>query len=388
VLRGSNISRVGFDSTSPIEGWFMITLRFPERSEDLVSFEVSALLEAVHSWHVLVGPRHHALHLPWVRACRRLAPEARRRLRRIGWVVADYVPACFEVAAEHPDACFADQLERLAAIDPGDVAVELARTLVDTSRWSGPELVGDGAARARALAELTVDDPWRAERLRRALTAPDEILDEVIAALRDYWAGGFDREWARVEPLLHDRVAYTRRRMGADGIVAVLRTLVPEVRLDSQARTMTLPSGHEHVLDVADKGGIRFTPSHYAWPHVRITCDEPWPLRVTYPVAPVGVPPVNVGGERELLVGLRALGAGVRLDIVRLLHDEPRSTQELAGLLGLSSPAMSRHLRQLLDAGIVTTQRHGYYVLYELRGRAITRVSAALRQLAATRSDG
>ena len=359
----------------------MITLRFPEHSAELISFEVSPLLETVHSWHVLMGPGHHALHLPWVRACRDLPPPVRRELRVMGWVVADYVPAFFEVGAEHPDAGFSDQLDLLAGLDRDHLAGELARTLIDTSRWSGPDLVRDEAARARALEELEAEDPERAGLLRSALDEPERVIAAVTAVLREYWAAGFDREWARLEPLLHDRVAHTGRRIAAEGVLSILRTLLPEIRLDSRARTMTLNRSHEHELDVAEAGGIRFTPSHYAWPHVRVTCDSPWPLRVTYPVAPLGVPAVDSDSEQELLVALRALGADVRLSIVRLLRDEPRSTQELAGLLGLSNAAISRHLRQLLEARLVTTHREGYYVLYEVRVNAVAQVADALREL-------
>jgi Family of unknown function (DUF5937)/Bacterial regulatory protein, arsR family len=326
----------------------MITVRFPEHSEELISFELSPLLEAVHSWHVLMGPGHHALHLPWVRSCRDLPPGVRRELRRMGWIVADYVPAFFEVGAEHPDATFEDQLDRLAAIEPAHIAGELARTLIDNTRWSGPDLVEDDRARTEAIADLEAKDAGKAALLRQALAEPEHVRAETIAVLRDYWVRGFDREWARVEPLLHDRMARTGRRIAAEGILSILRTLLPQIRLDAQTRTMKLDRNHDHELDVAASGGIRFTPSHYAWPHVRVTCDDPWPLRVTYPVAPLGVAAIDGQSEQELLVSLRALGAGVRLTIVRLLHEEPRSTQELAGLLGLSNAAVSRHLRQLL----------------------------------------
>ena len=44
--------------------------------------------------------------------------------------------------------------------------------------------------------------------------------------------------------------------------------------------------------------------------------------------------------------------------------EAPRSTQELAPLVGISEAGLSKHLRQLAAAGLVVTKREGYYVLY------------------------
>ncbi|MFW6033506.1 MAG: DUF5937 family protein [bacterium] len=360
----------------------MISLRFPERSEELVSFEVSALLEAVHSWHVLLDPGHHALHLPWVRACREMPAAVRRDLRRLGFVVADYVPAFFEVAAEHPDITFEEQLDRLLEVPADQLADELSRTLIDTARWSGHEMVWDSSARRSALEELERQDPERAALLGRALAEPETIVMEVRAALLAYWRAGFDREWARIEPVLHDGVARAGWRIAAEGTLSILRDLVPQIQLDGRERTLRLNRPHEHVLDVAEAGGVRFTPSHYAWPHVRVTCDAPWPVRITYPVAPLSVPASDLGSDEQLLARLRALGSVARLQIVQLVRQEPRSTQELAGLLSLSTATISRHLRQLLDAGVVTTRREGYYVLYVLDPAAMADTAHALNALA------
>jgi DNA-binding transcriptional ArsR family regulator len=61
-----------------------------------------------------------------------------------------------------------------------------------------------------------------------------------------------------------------------------------------------------------------------------------------------------------------------------MLARQPRSTQELAPLLGIGEAGLSRHLRLLARAGLVTTRRHGYYVLYALDREAIAALPAAL----------
>lgn len=54
-----------------------------------------------------------------------------------------------------------------------------------------------------------------------------------------------------------------------------------------------------------------------------------------------------------------ALGDPNRRAIVELLHDGEKSVQEIADALPISRPAVSRHLRLLRSAGLVTDRADG-----------------------------
>jgi DNA-binding transcriptional ArsR family regulator len=54
---------------------------------------------------------------------------------------------------------------------------------------------------------------------------------------------------------------------------------------------------------------------------------------------------------------LTALADPTRRRVVELLSEGPRRAGELAAASGTSAPAMSRHLRVLLEAGIVADER-------------------------------
>ena len=56
-----------------------------------------------------------------------------------------------------------------------------------------------------------------------------------------------------------------------------------------------------------------------------------------------------------------------RRSILDLLRDSERSVGELVGALGLSQPAVSKHLRVLRDAGLVTARSDAQRRLYRLR---------------------
>lgn len=59
----------------------------------------------------------------------------------------------------------------------------------------------------------------------------------------------------------------------------------------------------------------------------------------------------------ELAPVLTALADPTRRRVVQLLRERPHRAGELAAASGTSAPAMSRHLRVLLQAGIVADER-------------------------------
>lgn len=73
-----------------------------------------------------------------------------------------------------------------------------------------------------------------------------------------------------------------------------------------------------------------------------------------------------------------ALGDPSRRAIVELLRDGDRSVQEIADDLPISRPAVSRHLRLLKQAGLVTDRAEGTRRLYRLHDEGLVAVRAYL----------
>jgi DNA-binding transcriptional ArsR family regulator len=123
---------------------------------------------------------------------------------------------------------------------------------------------------------------------------------------------------------------------------------------------------------------LLLVPSAYVWPHCRVNCDPPWPIAVVYAAPFVLREAAREPVPAALLQILRAAGNETRLRILRLIADRPRPTEELAPLVNLSEPALSRQLRILHDAGLVRPRRNGYYVLYALDREALETLPGAL----------
>lgn len=83
-----------------------------------------------------------------------------------------------------------------------------------------------------------------------------------------------------------------------------------------------------------------------------------------------------------------ALGDPNRRAIVELLGAGERSVQELADALPISRPAVSRHLRLLKEAGLVTEEPRGTRRIYRLHDQGVAAVRTYLERVwgaAATR---
>ncbi len=63
---------------------------------------------------------------------------------------------------------------------------------------------------------------------------------------------------------------------------------------------------------------------------------------------------------------MRALGHPLRLELVQVLADGPRSVTDLARIVGEEHHLVSKHLSELLRHGLVARQREGTFAVYSL----------------------
>jgi DNA-binding transcriptional ArsR family regulator len=342
-----------------------IRFQLAEDDEAALGFAASPLLEAVLSLHVLAEPKHHALQHEWVRAMRKLPASLRRELTALSFLYRWTLPNCILPPATSGDDDFETELRRLTALSPQVAAFELLRPLYDHG----------GARRGRA--RILRDADVQALALRRAgrlgagsrkaaallFDDPRALLRRFAGLLDSYWEEAFAAEWARIEPKLAAGIAAAGEKIARDGAYSFLVQLAPALRVEPEARTFGLDVPHDHRVVLSADNPLLLLPSTYVWPHVRVNCDGPWPLVIVYR-APYLVERLRPTSAPELERSLQALGAPTRLRILKLLAERPRSTQEVAVLASLSEAAASKHLRQLASAGLVTSRREGYYVLY------------------------
>lgn len=81
----------------------------------------------------------------------------------------------------------------------------------------------------------------------------------------------------------------------------------------------------------------------------------------------------------------KILSVDKRIDIIGLLKNGSMNVNSLADALGISSSAVSQHLRVLKSAGLVKDERKGYWIHYSLNKTALEKARQQLNRICSCR---
>jgi DNA-binding transcriptional ArsR family regulator len=347
----------------------MIRIVLPPDPEEHVAITVSPLLECVLSLHVLVGPKHHALQHAWVRRSRSLPAELRRDVATFAFAYRAQIPDVFLPGPDDEIDGFEAETARLRALAPELLLDGLGRPLYDHG-GAGAAVFGDPGIRRAALAQ----GGRAAERL---LDDPAAFAAALADFLDRYWQASFGSEWERIEGLLSRAIVQAGRTLATGGVWPVLGRLPQYCRLAS-GRELAIDLPHEHTVEVGAARPLVLVPSTFVWPHLRISCDLPWPLAIVYTAPELACEAEPRVPQAELLRALRAVADDTRLRVLKLIAERPRTTQELEPIVGLSRAGLSKSLQRLAEVGLISPRREGYYVVYSLDRARYDALAAAL----------
>lgn len=355
-----------------------ITLRFGNLRVDRLAFAYSPGQEALHSLHVLSDARSHPLHVTWVvQARKRLSPGLKAEADRYECLVRRRMPVLWDVRASRSICTFDDDLTTLRTA-PAELFVQ--RLLLAALGPSPADKLPSGADLAEECAMAAELRPEFAPVLTVAAANADRELTRFADFLAGYWEACLAPQWDRIEEMFVSDIERRGRRLVRRGVAGALEGICPDVRVDAAANTCLITRPDSSDLALTEEDTLTLIPSYFAWPHLYMALWQP-ELLITYPVleqqqegrAPV--PP------DRLLKLLRAAGDASRLQILQLIGARPRSTGELAGLIGISEAAVSKHLKQLQEAGLVIAERQSYYVFYRAAREPVSELTRGLDAL-------
>ena len=207
--------------------------------------------------------------------------------------------------------------------------------------------LGDGRIRADLVE--TVGDPLPHVLLRPGVTAAATgLLDWV-------WTHVVASDWPRRERVLRADIVARTARLARSGWEAVLPDLGRDRAWLGGGR-LRINVFDNPTRDLGDAHELSFIPHHGAESHVG------WELPSRYALY---YPVTGVLAERDTghdAATARLIG-GNRARLLAALAD-PASTSGLVALTGLPLGSVGRHLRVMLDAGLVQRRRSGREVLY------------------------
>jgi len=169
------------------------------------------------------------------------------------------------------------------------------------------------------------------------------------------------------------------RRLANDGLFKTLPQLSARLRGDPQRGEIEIAAFAHGAWELTGEERLVLVPSVYAWPNLMTSLDDgAWRKVIVYPAPFLAEREVEPLPPADLQRLLRALGDNARLSVLRLVAEQPRSTRELAPLVGISEATLSRHLRVLTEAGAVSRRREGRFVLYALEQERLAQLEPGL----------
>ncbi|MFE5601198.1 ArsR/SmtB family transcription factor [Streptomyces coelicoflavus] len=207
-----------------------------------------------------------------------------------------------------------------------------------------------GPDRARADLAVSVGGP-----LPPALDR-DDLPERAAVLLEEVWAQAVRPDWERRRRVLEADVVARTAQVSRGGWATVLDALRPGTRwLGDNRLQINLRPYPPRELSGAELILVPITPQRHGW----VAWEEPERYAVVYPCAGT----LADDGARRVPAALGALLGPARAAVLTLLAT-PMSTSQLVGVTGQRLGSVGRHLRVLLDAGLVERRRAGRSVLY------------------------
>jgi len=82
---------------------------------------------------------------------------------------------------------------------------------------------------------------------------------------------------------------------------------------------------------------------------------------------------------RDLIIVLKAVADKNRLRIIKMLENKKMCVCELAAVLEITQPSVSKHLSILNNAGILKDERNGQWIDYSLNDEKINQYAPVIK---------
>jgi DNA-binding transcriptional ArsR family regulator len=198
---------------------------------------------------------------------------------------------------------------------------------------------------------------------REIAADPATYMPRLVDEIRLYWQRAFAPHWANLLAVIEGDILFRARQLALDGTAKLLNDINPTAVFDGTALRLEKKSHrNSDSYFVLDAEGLHLVPTAFGSMLMWQVASDYKPM-IIYSARGIGTwqqsQPV-LDESLELL-----LGAG-RASVLQELIDTPATTTELAHHLHLTAGAVSQHLTILHRAGLVSPQRSGKRVYYQL----------------------
>ena len=318
----------------------MIKLRMTSAGLLDLRFAHSPLLAVINSYLLLQGFKGNpALYDVWIDATRRALAGTELPYLQSLLCHSRYIPDFLTPTPTAQQPSFED---------------ELAQLMKTPSQYIRDDV--------QYLTELDGTSPIR----QLMLSYPQEALVCIVDELRLYWKRALEPHWSQISTILEGDMLHRGRVLALEGTSALLSTLAPQIEFDDVTGEIRLHRDCPLKVHELQDQGLQLVPAmFYDATEVMWMVNPHYRPFVMYSARGAGQWKQSVPESNHSLE--LALGSG-RARVLVALHT-PRTTNELARLLGLYASGVSQHLSRLHQAGLVESHRVSRRVYYSLTQR-------------------
>jgi len=312
----------------------------------------SPFRELITSLHVLYNPAHHLTRLEWAEKMKKnMSPKLWDSVSYFGqisngWLNFLDLDYYFQFEEKHVE----ESIERLKQLSADDFLSILLgkRAGISTSICS---------------VELEVNEK------------PIYFRDKLCDVLYEYHQIHFARELFRVEPWLIKSVHDLKSAFKVNPFHAI-NTVHPRFKLDS--KSVRFYKAETWIFSYEEICTLTVYPSSFIAPHLLVGLEAPH--IIVYLQVPLPDERMENAVPEDLLSILLALGDRTRMKLLKLMYHHPYCTQQLTDSTGLAKATISKHLKILEKAGLITGERHGYFVFYKTNEKILDQLKVDLNQ--------
>ncbi|MEU8779651.1 DUF5937 family protein [Streptomyces sp. NPDC048606] len=364
-----------------------VTIDIAGLPAERIGFAPSPLAELCMALHALSQPAHHPELHSWTSATQAsLDPCLADRLLEADFMWRSSFSDVFMAFAGvpggtgRPAATLAEELDVLDRLDDERFVMAALEHcwLALYNEGGGPSPLSDPAARAKALEVAAARGPRQLRFSLRLLDEPQAVRVWMRRLLEDCDEAFFAETWRGIEPRQSADARHKTEVLRRKGLPAALKEVSSALTVDEAHTTITVDkmvNGQATATDPRIGSGLVFVPTNFGWPHLLVLHAPAWRPVVHYPLsspAPASAP--GAGSVELMQRRMEALAHPMRMMLCRSLARAPYTTSELATVLGISAPEVSRHLAVLKKAGLLHTRRQGRYAQHQLDLSVVARI--------------
>ena len=316
-----------------------------------VAYSYSVLNELLLSLKVLGNHKHYPLHIGWALATRRQLTDEMRREHRFFRVVFQMMLTFLWETGQVEEADFAIELELFEKRPLSHFTNAIISALLIGGAPTGKRVMHqftsldafqqDLSLQKEAQEWLTHYYPESRDLVDLLLSDPASLKQRFIVLIKNYWALIFQATWLEIEPYFLQEISQRGQRLYLDGVITGLADLMPKMHLNkAKGEILFYSEKEDEEKKLGHQDTLQLYPSYFTYPGAIFSFhwDEINRLTVsiTYPLSEIRNAGISPLLPEQLLTTLRAVGDRTRLQILQLVAKSPRSTREIAPIIGVS----------------------------------------------------